>query len=540
MSVAVEAPSTGVPRTAGTSLILLWALELGLARITSDAIPLADVATSAVLLVLLPLAGLVGLARTPLSGANLAIAAGILGSLPLFLVASGIVLPVALRFAGTSVALAVFAALASVVAAGVQRSRSGGAPLPGPGQVLGVLSASAATAWVLQPTGFPPYQIAIPFLIVSVGCARLAMREDRMPALTAIGVALALWPAVLPPFPWLQHQVEASGPDLILVSVDSLRLDAAVHLDSYQELAKQGLTFTNVRASEAPDAPQVIELLTGVAASLPAQAGAMPGVAATVATVAERLRDSGYDTAAAVGPDPYAGLELGNYRGFAVYHHVAARNAFALPRWRENLRSANERERCFAARPVAADFLTWIGLTVPPIFGDADSVVSIAGRIMAERRSQPIFLWLHLVDPQPPYAHANEIDLPHGVRHTLATAPHTQLAEDRSAAETAYRNELRHGDEALLQFFRAVDKEAKRPTVIVLTGTRGESLFGAPPTSGGTVPLVLRGLPHTPAGTASVRPVRLLDIAPTLLIAAGASHDGLPGTDLAAQTGDSN
>lgn len=531
--MSATGPSTALPttRATGASLVLVWVLEIALARITSDVVPLADVAVSAVFLVLLPLLGMAGVARLPTSERARLALAGVVGSLPLLSVAAGIVLPVALRFSGGTLAGLLGLVLLSVLFAGVQRALVAGSPAPSAGIVFGVLSASAAAAWVILPAGFPPYQIAIPFLVVGLGTARLAQSESRIPALTAVGVALALWPPVLPPFPWATHANRADGPDIVLVTVDSLSAAGAAELPSFRRVAEAGVPWTSVQGPQAPDRPELAELLGGVPLAAAQDTHTPPSLRADVATLAERLRERGYDTAAAVGPDAYAAIELGMHRGFVVYHHFAARNAHALPRWRENLQPAAIRERNFVARPVAADLVVWLGLRSPPVFGAAADVVAVAGRIMAERREEPIFLWLHLVDPSAPYAHAFELDLPRRERQQLTAGERHQVASLAAGVRVAYDNELTHLDAALTPFLEAVRKEAKRPTVLALASTRGDALVSV---ADEPLPVVSSGAPVAVGTQRADDDARLIDLTTTLLAAAGITAADLPGRVFAA------
>ncbi len=534
MSGNADSSTLQAPRATGASLVLVWVLEIALARITSDVVPLAEVAASAVLLVLLPLVCMAAVGRLPASERARLTLAGIIGSLPLLAVAAGIVLPVALRFSGAVLAGLLGLVLLSVLFAGVQRARSAGNPAPSPGVVFGVLSASAAAAWVLLPAGFPPYQIAVPFLVVGLGTARLAQSESRIPALTAIGVALALWPPVLPPFPWASHATRPDGPDIVLVTVDSLTSEGAAALPSFRRIVDTGVQWTSVDGPQAPARPQLAELLGGVPLGAAHDTHAAPSLRAEVATLAERLREHGYDTAAAVGPDAYAAIELGMHRGFVVYHHFAARNAHALPRWRENLQPAAIRERNFVASPVAADLMVWLGLRSPRVFGAAADVVAVAGRIMAERREGPIFLWIHLIDPSAPYAHAFELDVPRRERQRLATGERHQLGALAAEVRAAYGNELSHVDAALTPFLEAVRKEAKRPTVVALASTRGDTLVGA---AGDSLPMALSGATAASGPHSASDEVQLIDLTTTLLATAGINAPDLPGRVIATLRG---
>jgi len=198
-----------------------------------------------------------------------------------------------------------------------------------------------------------------------------------------------------------------------------------------------------------------------------------------IPTLAEHLRAANYATAAFVGSLVLDG-RFGLARGFDVYDDAMAGRVSA--------------KVGFAERP-------------------ADRVVD-AALAWLDAAPDRFFLWVHFYDP-----HAN-YKPPPGFASAFASRPY--------AGEIAFTD---------AQLGRLVGELRERwpegGTLLVVTSDHGESLgeHGEPTHSHSIydatqlVPLLMRG-PRVPRGRAVASPVRLVDVAPTLLALAGA--DPLP------------
>lgn len=358
---------------------LVWAVELVLARVTSQPQAWGDMVLSGLGLVVVP--------SLAWSVVPAGLAKRLVASVPLALVAGGIVLPVALAFAGTVVAT-ILASLLVVFVGAQAWSADEGDLGPSAGTVLGGLVAASATAWVLLPSGFPPFQIHLPFLLVAVLLARLAVRSYGLPLVVLGGVALASWPPILPPFPWSAEGNTAGRPDILVVSVDTGG-ELAGHLENleaFERLGREGERF-RMRAPEGGGVAGLRTLLLDVEPT-----------DATERALAQELASAGYDTAAVIAGEPELDVGYGLHRGFAVFHHFIERNRYALPRAWANLGSEGLRVADFAARPLIADVAIGMGLKQAPRFAPAGEVFGVAAKVMAERRSRPVFLWVHFRD----------------------------------------------------------------------------------------------------------------------------------------------
>ena len=320
---------------------------------------------------------------------------------------------------------------------------------------------------------------------------------------------------------------EATRPNLVLISVDTLRPD---RLACYGGAADVGVALcalgdVGVRYawafSTAPStAPSVASLLTS---RLPRDHGvtelATGRLAAEVATLAETLAAAGYATAAFVAnPVLSRGRDL--ERGFTVYDDRMQR--------RERKRPLLERE----AKEITDAALAWV-----------------------RAARGPWFLWIHYQDPHGPYEPpdaglAEDADdaRPDAALPTLADQsgwrgiPAYQVlgdARDPATYERRYTDEIRHLDRQIARLVVGLDAYGNRPAIL-LTADHGEA-FGEDEfwfAHGHSlavdqirIPMIWRPSEREP-GRVVATPVSNLDVAPTLLAAAGvplpASFDGIP------------
>lgn len=350
-----------------------------------------------------------------------------------------------------------------------------------------------------------------------------------------------------------------SHSSVVLIVVDALRAD---HLGTYGYSARptspnidfwaeRGLVFERAWATSPWTLPSFGSILTGRlpsahAAGIEVVEGAAAGggegsevdlregaeievVAARnfvilpegVPTVAGILAAAGFATGALVA-NPFLDPRFGLGRGFAYYDHYDAGNSDVRP-----------------AGEVVDLALEWI---------DANS-------------SRPFFLMVHLFDPHLDY------DAPAPFRGRFAGAgdeglelpvqglwPTRNRVADMSGAErdfitAAYDEEIAYVDAEVGRFLQALqDRGALASGLVALTADHGEELFEHDGFEHGhsmydevlRVPLILWG-PRVAPGRESV-PVSLIDLAPTILEAAGvaspagtaaaSSHGGLPGLSL--------
>jgi tetratricopeptide (TPR) repeat protein len=292
--------------------------------------------------------------------------------------------------------------------------------------------------------------------------------------------------------------------DVVLITIDTWRADAAGFAGNARastpvldRLAVRGRVFTGAHAHNVVTLPSHTNILTGL---YPFQHGVrdnsgfrLPAAVPTLATV---LREAGFATGAFVGAYPLDST-FGLNRGFEVYddHYPKGSDPEAF---------------AFAERK-------------------GDKVVGPALAWWKKESGRRRFLWVHLFDPHAPY------DPPEPFASRFAGNP--------------YLGEVAAADAFLGPLLEPFLAGAEPPAVIAVTGDHGEALGEHGELTHGLfayeatlkVPLVLWGAGVTPGR--EDRPVRHVDIFPTLLAAAGvtppAPRAGLarPGRSLLAAVG---
>lgn len=281
---------------------------------------------------------------------------------------------------------------------------------------------------------------------------------------------------------------------VVLVTIDTLRADhvgcygaPGAHTPVLDTLAARGVRFETAISPAPLTLPSHASLMTGLD---PPQHGvrhnSVHRLGGAIPTLAERMRERGLATAAFVGAlvlDRRFGLD----RGFDVYDDRMDRSSSVL-----------------------------FGVSERP----ADRVVD-ATLDWLERAPGRFFLWVHLYDPHVEY------QPPPGFASAFARRP--------------YRGEIAFADHQVGRLLTAVRRRfGDEGLLVAVTSDHGESLGQhGERTHAYTVydatqrvPLILSGS-GVPAGRVVETPVRLVDVAPTLLAAVGGAPFG-GGRDLRA------
>ncbi|RMH00764.1 MAG: hypothetical protein D6702_13155 [Planctomycetota bacterium] len=373
--------------------------------------------------------------------------------------------------------------------------------------------------------------VLLPVLVVGAAAPRLGELLPPPPAgvWAVLGLAVLAWPAgrlllpgrdagpgpELPPPPAAAAPtVDPDHPDVILISIDTLRADALfdpeADLPNFDRLRTEGAWAPFALSSSNQTLPAHVGLLTGTTAEehgVRDNRGALP---AGLPLLAERFRERGWRTAGVVSNGLLRGA-AGFARGFEAYDDQAVAHAGAarllVRRTRLHtplgwllperllrsllgatlLRDLAEQERAAVERG-PGERVTERGL-------------AFLRRARADRR--PLFLFLHYMDPHTPYG----APPPFGGRHTAALALPGRYRLDRFGRApleltTAVERDLQSGDPAVvrdalaaLDFLRAMYREevefvdhclgrilaevetGGRPTLLAVTGDHGEQ-FG--------------------------------------------------------------
>lgn len=291
----------------------------------------------------------------------------------------------------------------------------------------------------------------------------------------------------------------AKGRSVVLVVVDTLRDDHIAARTTPQILAAftAGRRFTDTLAGSSWTLPSMASLLTGRSViELTAPAGDLIGIPAGVETLAERFQAAGYATAAFVANDT---LREGNGfgRGFGRFETPAERGGKKQ---------------------------------------DAGALLAAARAFLAAHAGEDAFVLLHLMETHEPLRDHRGRGRSVVNNRILAMRERAATPEEAETFRTLYREEVEHLDGTLGPFFATLPRDA----VVALTADHGEMLGEEGVWGHGLtvfdpvlrVPLLMRA-PGMKAGEER-GPAALVDLAPTLLAAAGlAVPEGLAGRNLA-------
>ena len=383
---------------------------------------------------------------------------------------------------------------------------------------------TSITASVLAKPGLPRYR-----------ARSYAGRPGISTALTALCVTATLACAQSPGGGDDDAGAAAAHRAVVLIVIDALRAD---HLGTYgyearptspniDRRAAQGRVFERAWATSSWTLPSFGSILTGHLPSAHAAGVEVDdGSEATfevvaarrfvtlpdaVPTVAERMAAAGFATGAFVA-NPFLDPRFGLGRGFGYYDHYDTSNADARP---------------------------------------AAEVVDLALQWIDDNGSRPFFLMVHLFDPHLDYGApapfggrfvdpaGTDLELPvrglWPIRNRIAEID----AVEREFIAAAYDEEVAYVDAEVERLLSGLqERDLYDDSLIALTSDHGEELFEHGGFEHGhsmyeevlRVPFILWG-PEVAAGRDRT-PVSLIDLAPTMLAAAGAPIDDLPGRSL--------
>ncbi|MFP3939298.1 MAG: sulfatase [Thermoanaerobaculia bacterium] len=184
----------------------------------------------------------------------------------------------------------------------------------------------------------------------------------------------------------------------------------------------------------------------------------------------------------------------------------------------------------------------------------ADSVNRRAIPWLAAHRDRPFFAYVHYVDPHDPYTNPDVVDgrspyfedpggmggrWVHGIY--AGQVPLDDVEREVRHLTALYDTEIRYVDRAIGELLASLPEEVLADTLVVLTSDHGEELYDHGGWKHGHtlyedqihVPLLFRWDGRIPAGRRLPGTVRLLDVAPTIVEAAGGeAPEGWQGVSL--------
>lgn len=340
-------------------------------------------------------------------------------------------------------------------------------------------------------------------------------------------------------------QSPANAPDVVLITVDALRAD---HLSCYSktatptpaidQLAKEGVRFERVLAPSPWTLPSVSSLICALPVPATGTGYRLDRLHSTFrtsltdehVTLAEHFRAAGYRTGAIVG-NPWISHIFGLNQGF---------HRFVNPS------SMSVGLSFFSEVPLAV-IIQWLLSNADTTNDRARKLTDTALEWLKEPGKEPLFLWIHYIDPHVPYNANPEDGKENSMLVELGGGP-IEEAEDGSlvgdyfAAVHEVRTDklqltLREKERIRELYALEVQYMARevtrlletlrgrpQPPVIAFTSDHGEEFWEHGGFEHGhdyyrettQVPLILWG-PNIPSQTVIKQPVSLIDLGPTLM-----------------------
>jgi arylsulfatase A-like enzyme len=429
----------------------------------------------------------------------------------------------------------------------------------------GVLAGLLLGAFVRLPA--PP--LAVTRALGGVSIAALALLFAGVGFSERIDGARVVVPEGMQPLPPPPANMRAgAGPDVLLISVDTLRADDFLspdiptpHLDALRARSRWA---DHARAPAPSTLPSHVTMLTG---RHPLETGCYTNsgfmLAEAGATLAEVFREAGW-RALGIASNGVLDASTGFTRGFEAFTNLEKHGSVARATMTDLVLSTRRMAAfsLFASDPAcvaAAVHLARLRTNVPkdihltyatveaPTVGDG----ALAYLDQAYAQERPWFFFLHFIDPHLPYAPAagsagaltagSRLPERYGVNTRLTTFLANQVqgdlrngdAQARADAEAAVAHmRLVYGEELMAvdaQIGRVLERVAQsgRPALVLFTSDHGEHFGEFDEMGHGTtlyeemlrVPFVLVG-PGVEPGRFDAPP-RLEDVGLTLLRAAG-------------------
>ena len=383
----------------------------------------------------------------------------------------------------------------------------------------------------------------------------LAFKNAGVVLFALVAAIMALVPGEArpaPPAAWTGTGPANAGPDVVLIVADTLRADTSQTLSVHGRLARMGSDLSPAHAASTWTLPSTASLLTGQPVAVHGAGrqrdGSTTALRSDVPTLAERLAQAGYDTAAVLAANPFVSDTFGLARGFQVYdyHGSHSRGFDPFP----GTPGVGYPAVTYLLHRIAYR-LSWQPLArlLHPLSPN-DNAAAVTQRALqllkTRRRDRPLFLWLQLMDVHAPYTDAYELALPPNGYSRLMTKQEHGSDElgccygdgaTQALFRRAYTHQAGHMDRALNRFIDELGPPPQRGRLLILTSDHGEEFWEHGAFGHGhafwqgvtAVPLVIAGLRAAPRSVSE--PASQLDVVPTVLHAAGLSTDGLPGTD---------
>lgn len=337
---------------------------------------------------------------------------------------------------------------------------------------------------------------------------------------------------------------QSAGPNIILITIDTLRAD---HLSGYgynrettpfiDQLAKQGATFTRDTSASSWTKPATASLLTSLYPSGHQTNTFTARIPEAIDTLPEVLKKHNYLTMA-FSSNAHVSPVFGFSQGFDYFHWTIIHYGPTSTIIFRVLEVINKR------------LPTELGL-VPkmerPLDGGAYSDKELVKKFketIASARKRPYFAYLHFIAPhspfipQPPYngkftdpkwKNVQAREMFHDFQRNNDSCDERISSDELAHMIALYDGEIAFSDDLLRELYDIINKDSKRETLLIVTSDHGEEFYEHCRFGHGYslyqeqlwVPLIFYYPPKVPAGLKLSFNVSNVDIAPTILSLAG-------------------
>ncbi|MBX3027531.1 sulfatase [bacterium] len=313
----------------------------------------------------------------------------------------------------------------------------------------------------------------------------------------------------------------AGKPNVILVVVDTLRSDAsrtaAEQPGGFATIHRDGVAFERAYAQASWTRPSIATLLTSEYPSVHRTEHKMDILPNDATTLAEVLKGQGYWTAAFTTNINVAPI-FNFQQGFDEFHYLepsfyfgASDSATKLAVYK-GLRAAREK----------MSNKIW----VENFYQDAHVVDQHVEAWLGSKPPEPFFLFVHYMDPHDPY-----FEIPYDGRGIARVSTPNPPAGERDELHDLYMESVRYHDHYLGELLERLKAQGLYDrSVVAVTADHGEEFHEHGGWWHGTtlyeealhVPLIIKRPNEPEPGHVRTDLARLLDVAPTLVAAAGA------------------
>ncbi|KKS12497.1 hypothetical protein A2971_01440 [Candidatus Gottesmanbacteria bacterium RIFCSPLOWO2_01_FULL_46_21] len=348
-------------------------------------------------------------------------------------------------------------------------------------------------------------------------------------------------------------------PNILLITIDSLRADYVGYQNPKEnntpfldELAKKSIIFTNAIVPSLPTFFCFPSIMTG---TLPFTNGTYLGISESkgVKTIAQVLKNHGYDTTAYIADNPTLYMTFGYDKGFDHYFdgYEESNKSFLLLQeslWNLRRKMPNAFLNLFDVAKALRHLIVPWRMSIDGITLNRKIIEYIN-----QNGKQPFFLWAHYMDAHLPYV--SGIDkyfyreksiikklLKRIVFYKeISSSTRKMKIKDNHTLEIikeAYRSSIKYTDQVLKELYMIIKKRFPN-TIFIITSDHGEAfmehgLFHHEPYSLYEelikVPLIINLPSNTNRSIAKV--VSLLSIAKTICSLVSIRNTNFQGSDL--------